>query len=597
MSSRIPRFFSLSVDEKLEHVLKTGELTKEESDVIKSALPLSIAEQLTENVISTLDIPLSVCANLVINGKDMFIPMANEESSVVSAASNGAKLLRESGGVEAISCTPTIFSQIIFEIPSRIDDESLLTTIRVSRHKKQSFFQKNIWDKLLTPISEYSSLKTIIPSSFLASRDFSLPADNVCPKLTEYLKSQLPKLRFIAKDLLERIEKRGGGLWSIRARVITDHIEEIEEEGGEKEGEERTSMISFSRFVSVDLIFGVCEAMGANLSSSVSERIMPELKQYIQNYLQKYHDPLPSSPSLLNPHDHTADQITGSADQTTGSADHTDDSVTPCDDEKDGGESFVFHVTSIVSNTSQRLSFARSTISALDLHKQRSKQFPNVEVAAECLRNISTLAKYARLDPYRQTTHNKGIMNGSLSVVLATGNDTRAFACSNSSLTREFTPTLTQYRYDSISSTLICACVQCTPVGTIGGMTSIHDKCKVCIKLSTSQTKPPMLTDHSIEHSSSYSKMQPEYDIFAAQRLGNAITCIGLCQNVSALLALTTKGICAGHMRLHLSNIMLRMGISRTSKEWETVMKYWKTPGVKQIVTEQNIRKVIGGSS
>lgn len=98
--ARLPGFAKLSPTERIEALLKEGLLTWDEVQILKEqkGLPLSIADQLTENVLSTFDLPFSLAPYFLINGREYVLPMVTEEPSVVAAASFAAKLIQRSGG-------------------------------------------------------------------------------------------------------------------------------------------------------------------------------------------------------------------------------------------------------------------------------------------------------------------------------------------------------------------------------------------------------------------------------------------------------------------------------------------------------------------
>ena len=98
--ARLPGFAKLSPTERIEALLKEGLLTWDEAQILKEqkGLPLSIADQLTENVLSTFDLPFSLAPYFLINGRDYVLPMVTEEPSVVAAASFAAKLIQRLGG-------------------------------------------------------------------------------------------------------------------------------------------------------------------------------------------------------------------------------------------------------------------------------------------------------------------------------------------------------------------------------------------------------------------------------------------------------------------------------------------------------------------
>ena len=67
---------------------------------------------MVENVLGTFEIPLGIAINFLINGKDYLVPMVIEESSVVAAASNAAKIARFKGGFKTECTDPLMIGQI-----------------------------------------------------------------------------------------------------------------------------------------------------------------------------------------------------------------------------------------------------------------------------------------------------------------------------------------------------------------------------------------------------------------------------------------------------------------------------------------------------
>ncbi|MEM1601073.1 MAG: hydroxymethylglutaryl-CoA reductase, degradative [Sulfolobales archaeon] len=112
-TSRIAGFYKLRVDERANMIKELVGLTDEELNLIKtSKIGLNIADKMIENVIGTFELPLGIATNFLINNKDYLIPMVIEEPSVVAAASNGARMCREGGGLFAVSTESLMFSQI-----------------------------------------------------------------------------------------------------------------------------------------------------------------------------------------------------------------------------------------------------------------------------------------------------------------------------------------------------------------------------------------------------------------------------------------------------------------------------------------------------
>ncbi len=99
-SSRISGFYKLPPEERLAKVVENCALTEEDLGALRDheATGVGLADRMIENAIGTIQIPLGVATNFVINGEDRLIPMAIEEPSVVAAASNAARLARDTGG-------------------------------------------------------------------------------------------------------------------------------------------------------------------------------------------------------------------------------------------------------------------------------------------------------------------------------------------------------------------------------------------------------------------------------------------------------------------------------------------------------------------
>lgn len=113
-NSRIPGFYKKTIDERLSLVRDLVGLTDEEVETLKAwgNLEPKIADAMIENVIGSMSYPFAVATNFRINGKDYLVPMVIEESSVVAAASNAARVMRRDGGIKATTTGPVMISQI-----------------------------------------------------------------------------------------------------------------------------------------------------------------------------------------------------------------------------------------------------------------------------------------------------------------------------------------------------------------------------------------------------------------------------------------------------------------------------------------------------
>ena len=161
---------------------------------------------------------------------------------------------------------------------------------------------------------------------------------------------------------------------------------------------------------------------------------------------------------------------------------------------------------------------------------------------------------FAAADPYRAATNNKGIMNGIIPVVIATGNDTRAIesgAHAYAARSGQYSPFATWEK--NADGDLVGSIEMPMAVGLVGGATKIHPAAKVAVKMLGVKT---------------------------AGELAQIIAAVGLAQNMAAMRALATEGIQRGHMSLHARNLAATAGA--TGELLEKI--------VKQMVSEKNVR-------
>jgi hydroxymethylglutaryl-CoA reductase len=152
----------------------------------------------------------------------------------------------------------------------------------------------------------------------------------------------------------------------------------------------------------------------------------------------------------------------------------------------------------------------------------------------EVVDGIINAYSFAKSDPYRCATHNKGIMNGIDAVVIATGNDFRAVeagAHAYASITGQYQP-LTCWEKNR-DGDLVGTIELPLAVGLVGGATMVHPTAKINIKILSVKT---------------------------ANELAEIIAAVGLAQNFAALRALATEGIQRGHMSLHARNVAIAAG-------------------------------------
>jgi len=119
-SSRISGYYKKSVEERVDIVAEKADLTDEEIALLSKGggLTLEAADNMIENVVGTMAYPFGIAVNFKLNGRDRLIPMAIEEPSVVAAASNMARLMREGDGIQTSTTDPIMIGQIqVLDVP------------------------------------------------------------------------------------------------------------------------------------------------------------------------------------------------------------------------------------------------------------------------------------------------------------------------------------------------------------------------------------------------------------------------------------------------------------------------------------------------
>jgi hydroxymethylglutaryl-CoA reductase len=339
---------------------------------------------MTENVVSTIAYPFSVAVNFLINGKDVLIPMAGEEPSVVAAASNMARIMRNGVGITVTSTPPIMIGQIqITDVP----DYNL--AISAIEEKKE-------------------------------------------------------KLLAIANEVDPVLLKFGGGAKDLEIRKLWTDI---------------------GYMLIVHILVDCRDAMGANAVNPRAETLAPVIAE------------ITGGKPLLRIISNFADRRTCTAEALVKKEDI-------------GGEEMVDRIVKAWA--------------------------------------------FADADPYRASTHNKGIMNGVIAVALAFSQDHRALEAGAHAFA------VKDRRYRSLSKwrkneegDLVGTLTLPMAVGLVGGATRSHPMAQVAVKI-LGCTK--------------------------AVELAEAMTSIGLAQNLGALRALTQEGIQHGHMRLHARNLVVMAG-------------------------------------
>ena len=269
---------------------------------------------------------------------------------------------------------------------------------------------------------------------------------------------------------------------TLKAKLINDSkslTKNMEERGG---GIGEIELIDFTdkeeNYYQLKVSFETCDSMGANFINSILEQFALTLKNF-------------------------------------------------CIKEKsfEGAEKEVNIIMSILSNYTPEC-VVRATVSC---NIDKLGKFPNGMSSEEFAHKFETAINIAHIDPYRATTHNKGIFNGIDSVVIATGNDFRAIeACGHTYASKDGSYKSLSHcevKDDEFKFWLDIPLA----IGTVGGLTSLHPIAKRSLELLGSPN---------------------------AEELMGIIAATGLAQNFAAVRSLITVGIQQGHMKMHLLNIL-----------------------------------------
>lgn len=146
---------------------------------------------------------------------------------------------------------------------------------------------------------------------------------------------------------------------------------------------------------------------------------------------------------------------------------------------------------------------------------------------------IMAASQYSKIDPYRASTHNKGIMNGINAVILATGNDTRAISAAIHAYAAKDGAYQGLANWELQEKMLVGELEIPLSVATVGGGVKVLPKAQAAMEI---------------------------LGISDAKELAKVIAAVGLAQNLAALRALVSEGIQQGHMSLQARSLALSVG-------------------------------------
>lgn len=410
-SSRIPGFYKLSLEDRRRAISERTELALDELLAVldSGGLSAATADKVVENVLGTYGLPFGVALNVRINGVDRLVPMVVEEPSVIAAASNAARMIRDGGGFHAEMAEALMIAQVeLLEVP---DTEAATSAIEEAR------------DAILER------------------------ATRAVPGLVQH----------------------GGGPRDLEIRVLADD------------------------HMVVHVLVDCQNAMGANLANSVAEAVGPELASLSGGRL--------GLRILSN----------------------------LCDRRKVSVRCRVPAASLAPAATRASSEPAPSQTAPSGTRPVYGRAPGDLDV----IDAIVAASRFAERDPYRAATHNKGIMNGVDSVVLATGNDYRAVeagAHAYAARTGRYQPLATWRRDgDDLTGELEMPLA----LGIVGGTLRVHPTARLALRLARVET---------------------------ADELALIAGSIGLASNLAALRALATEGIQRGHMSLHARSVAIAAG-------------------------------------
>ena len=113
-TSRLPGFREQELAERLDRLAQASGISPEALAALagEGGLTAEQADHMVENAVGVFGLPLGVALNFVVNGREVLVPMAIEEPSVVAGASFMAKLARAGGGFQATSSEPQMIAQL-----------------------------------------------------------------------------------------------------------------------------------------------------------------------------------------------------------------------------------------------------------------------------------------------------------------------------------------------------------------------------------------------------------------------------------------------------------------------------------------------------
>lgn len=600
------KFYKLTTNERVSSLIDDGSLDVSDTKVLQdcAALPTDIASHMVENQIGIFPVPLGLAEHFCIDGKHYRIPMASEEPSVIAAAGNAAQRIARSGGFHTQVKRSGICAQIVFQLNEPVHET-------MSGKRPDEVSPSNAGEGFAqsgTHIGRTGSLKSPDCSrddyghgdydrddsgrndiySVSGTNDFdgfyevsnaSNPTNvNAATNANKAENTSNPTNANAATNAnnvnntndANKTQNKNNPEYAENANRANDvnNVSNLTNGNDANNAENATSVNNVNYATNANDAKNINNTNNAESAASTSEvngsngagnaHIHTDDVNVWQSFLNEHRECIET----------IADQSHPTLKRHGGGLRNIRvqlvDGFLEFDLMIDPGEAMGANTVNTIAEAVAQ--YLKPFIPCGDLlmailsnrtEYQRVRSWARIDVddlatadmdGLSVARRIETAARFAQVSELRAATHNKGIMNGINAVVLATGNDTRNVNAAAYADVHDNHRTWTTWNVEGRQ--LVGEIDIPMPIGAIGGAISTLPMAKLSMKLLH----------------------QPN-----AEQLMGIIASVGLASNLSAMRALVTKGIQAGHMNLQLQSLAMMAGAQGAETE-KLVMRLREHP-------------------